>query len=624
MSQPLRYLLVLIALVTLPAVAGENRWTLSGPSGGNVSKFAFDPVNASIVYAASDNGVFRSTDGGQHWTGAATTLGTSMFDIAVASADSQNVFASSVFGLYKSSDGGGTWAVVHGFSSFKVAVSPNGNVIYSYAGASGVIRSTDGGLTFVSAGAGIPLATSITALVMDPQNPDTVYASVLSIAGVYKSIDGGAHWTAANGGLTAQAYYSLAMDPSNSSTLYLGPGPGRIFKSTDGGTSWAELTNGLSTTFYRAIAVKATSPTTILAATDQGIYKSPDAGASWTGPTLPFSATMIAINPIDPTIVLAVSSFNVLRSANSGLNYTVSSAGLNAFYTQSIAVDPRNEAVVYASGPAGIFKSADRGVNWTSIGTFSVAVAVDPFNSQTLYAITSGELRRSLDGGATWQSFTTGLPAGSTSFILPDPQVQGTIYAIHANSIYKRSGTNPWAPSSVGIGSVNPPPSGFPTYLAIDRNNSSTIYAGGTWGIFKSIDSGAHWTAMNDGISTITPGGLAVDPFDSNHLFTWTNSSAYQSTDGGANWAFFAVAPGRQSILLAFDPSTPGVVYNSSFDAIDRSVDGGKTWSPMQAGLGRTPGNLFVIAPSGKTIYTGGTSGGVWVMHFARARAVGH
>src|SRR3954463_13928352 len=102
MPQPFRHLLILIALVGLSAVAGENRWTLNGPGGGSVSKFAFDPVNASIVYAASDNGVFRSTDGGQHWTGATATLGTSMFDIAVASADRQKVFASSVFGLYKS------------------------------------------------------------------------------------------------------------------------------------------------------------------------------------------------------------------------------------------------------------------------------------------------------------------------------------------------------------------------------------------------------------------------------------------------------------------------------------------------------------------------------------------
>src|ERR1700756_676990 len=171
MVRPLRALPILTTLVTLPAIAGENRWTINGPGGGTVSKFAFDPVDASVVYAATDNGVFRSADGGQHWIGATATLGTSITDITVAGADRQKVFASSVYGLYKSSDGGATWAIVHGFASFKIASSANGNVVYSYAGGSGVIRSTDGGLTFGNTGTGLPTAT-ITALVIDPQNTD--------------------------------------------------------------------------------------------------------------------------------------------------------------------------------------------------------------------------------------------------------------------------------------------------------------------------------------------------------------------------------------------------------------------------------------------------------------------
>src|SRR5258708_26541721 len=107
MAHSVRGLFVLIALISLPALAGDNRWTINGPGGGNVARFAFDPVSSSIVYAATDNGIFRSTDGGQHWAAAMSTLGTSIFDIAVASGSGQ-VFASSVYGLYKSSDRGVT------------------------------------------------------------------------------------------------------------------------------------------------------------------------------------------------------------------------------------------------------------------------------------------------------------------------------------------------------------------------------------------------------------------------------------------------------------------------------------------------------------------------------------
>ena len=152
---------VLFALFALPAVAGTNRWTIKGPDGGIVIRLAFDPTDPTIAYAASDNGIFRSVDAGQHWVAAAELLGTSVFDVAVANNDSQKVFASTVYGLYKSSDRGVTWKTVHPFASFRVAVSSqNPNVVYSVA-TSGPIRSSDGGVTFASTGSGLlPLLPS--------------------------------------------------------------------------------------------------------------------------------------------------------------------------------------------------------------------------------------------------------------------------------------------------------------------------------------------------------------------------------------------------------------------------------------------------------------------------------
>jgi photosystem II stability/assembly factor-like uncharacterized protein len=75
--------------------------------------------------------------------------------VAVVSGDPQKVFAASIDGLYKSSDRGATWSLLQPFSSLKVAVSANGNVVYS--GSFGeVIRSLDGGLTFGDSGSGLP------------------------------------------------------------------------------------------------------------------------------------------------------------------------------------------------------------------------------------------------------------------------------------------------------------------------------------------------------------------------------------------------------------------------------------------------------------------------------------
>jgi photosystem II stability/assembly factor-like uncharacterized protein len=607
--------ILLITVVSLSLFAGENRWTIKGPDAGSPPKIVFDPVNSSIVYAATGNGVFRSGDGGQHWTVGAGTLGTPFGDVAVASGDPQKVFASSVYGLYKSSDRGVTWSLAHGFGSFKVAVSTNGGIVYSVS-SGGPIRSADGGATFGSPGSGFPAATSVSALVVDPQNADTIYASLLSNAGVYKSTDGAAHWTAANSGLTASAYFSLAMDPSNSSVLYAGPGPGRIFKTTDAGASWSELTNGLGNAFYRSIAIS-TSPATIIAVTDAGFYKSTNAGSSWTGPTQPAAGTVVAIDPSNASNIVLVANFNLLRSTNGGSTFTPSASGLTAASTQSIAVDPRNESIVYASGPSGIFKSIDHGESWNSLlSGLNQAITVDPFNSATLYATTSGSVKRSVNGGLAWEDFSTGLPTTSSG-IVADPLTPGTFYIV-AGAPYKKVGTGAWTIKNSGL-----PAGTFPAFVAVDPNNASVLYTGGSFGVYKSTNAGDTWTSASTGLSASGAGGISIDRFDSNHLLAWVNSSAYESTNGGASWTPFATTFGRQAILLAFDPSTPGRIYNSSSDAVERSNDGGKTWFSISAGLGKSHGNVFVISPTGNSLFAGGQDGGVWVFHFARSRAVG-
>ena len=277
---------VLLSLFALPVIAGDNRWTVKGPDGGTVNKFAFDPVNTSIVYAASSLGIFRSADGGQHWAAAAGVLGTSFTDVAVANSDPRNVFASSVYGLFKSTDRGVTWFQVHPFASSAVAVSwTNADIVYSNS-TGGPFRSSDGGVTFGNVGSGLPSpASAVTVLAVDPQTPDTVYASCGTSAGVYKSVDGGAHWTAANSGLTSTYYYAMIIDPSSNTTLYVGANSG-VFKSTDGGASWTSITNTLppSPSCY-SLAISTGSAPTVFAGTNSGIYKTTNSGSSWTRPS---------------------------------------------------------------------------------------------------------------------------------------------------------------------------------------------------------------------------------------------------------------------------------------------------------------------------------------------------
>ena len=85
----------------------------------------------------------------------------------------------------------------------------------------------------------------IYALAIDPAAPATLYAGTDS-NGVYKSVNGGASWTAVNAGLTNTTVLALAINPSAPATLYAGTFGG-VFKSTDGGGSWTAASTGLTT-----------------------------------------------------------------------------------------------------------------------------------------------------------------------------------------------------------------------------------------------------------------------------------------------------------------------------------------------------------------------------------------
>ncbi|HEV7487140.1 MAG TPA: hypothetical protein VGQ65_15790 [Thermoanaerobaculia bacterium] len=620
-------LFLFLAVACFSLFAGENRWTIKGPDGGPPSCIAFDPVDPTIVYAATTNGLFRSSDGGQHWTVGPGLDGTTFGDVIVASGDPRKVFASTGSGLYKSSDRGLTWSVVNPAPSGRIAVSANGSIVYIVTTNQIVIRSSDGGTTFGKPAISFPDFPFISGLVMDPQNSDTVYASFsFSTLGVYKTTDAGAHWRPANRGLAPVQYYSLLIDPSSSAVLYAGAGPGRIFKTTDAGESWHELTNGLDSDYYASIAISPRS-STIVTTSYYGVYKSTDGGASWTKPSLT-TGYVVAIDPVNASNILLVPYGNLVRSTDGGSTFTRSAAGLTAARTSAIVVDPRNESIIYTCGASGIFKSVDRGETWTSLHeTPTTHLAVDPFNSQTIYAITSAHFRRSLNGGVTWEEYAERV--GTAWDIAADPRTPGTLYTLGQEGPYKKVGEAAWTLKNSGLPRV-----AFASFIRVDPANSSVLYLGTASGLYKSVDGGDTWTFIGsvipghtgDGIADATPGGLSIDPFDSNHLLSWWRSYGSESTNGGATWTPFPIGKlTGQSGVLAFDPLIRGRIYNSSYYAVERSNDAGKTWLSLTAGIGSPHGGeVFVISPTGTSLYFGGWDGGVWMFHESRTQSVRH
>jgi photosystem II stability/assembly factor-like uncharacterized protein len=168
--------------------------------------------------------------------------------------------------------------------------------------------------------------------------------------------------------------------------------------------------------------------------------------------------------------------------------------------------------------------------------------------------------------------------------------------------------------------------------LAIDPVTPTTLYAGTVedrnhplWGVFKSIDSGNTWSAVNTGLpSDFGVYALAIDPVDPSTVYAGTygygigvySGGVFKSIDGGATWSEVDSGPlaNLSIITLAIDPITSSTIYAGTWGGgAFVSVDGGNSWSAINAGLRDLIVSALAIDPqTPSTLYAGTVSGGVF------------
>ncbi|MGH9316921.1 MAG: WD40/YVTN/BNR-like repeat-containing protein [Thermoanaerobaculia bacterium] len=314
---------------------------------------------------------------------------------------------------------------------------------------------------------GPPGNPSVTALLVDPRAPTTLYAGTTQ-TGIFVTRDAGLTWSAANTGLTSLEVTSLAFlqlsTPGAAPLFYAGTIGAGVFRSNDEGSTWVPVNDGLSSLRVWSLAV-APAAATVYAGTDEGVFKSTDDVKSWT--------------PVN--------------------------SGLPNWHIVSLAVDWSNPSILYAATgrpPNGsLFRTTDGGANWAAVALpdrfdrVFRAVAVDPFFSETVYAgfwygyppisrFQIGGLMKSVDGGRSWTDVSPGL--GSRSYCAPiwsiagDPTAPGHIYASTSSSFAEFGGvliTNDFGASWVVR---NDSLSSLARVLTVAPTSPSTVYAG-TW-----------------------------------------------------------------------------------------------------------------------------------------------
>ncbi|MBX3304142.1 MAG: hypothetical protein KF693_18160, partial [Nitrospira sp.] len=157
-----------------------------------------------------------------------------------------------------------------------------------YAGTSGgVYKSTDQAAHWEKVNNGLvppemvktSRALNVTSIVVDPYDPDTVYAATLS--GLYKTTDAAQAWKRIGVSLADQMIVAMVLDRSRQGVIYIAGRDG-VHRSEDSGETWKLIDSGLATTNVRAIAQSATDPRGFYAGTNgSGLYRSHDFGETW-------------------------------------------------------------------------------------------------------------------------------------------------------------------------------------------------------------------------------------------------------------------------------------------------------------------------------------------------------
>jgi len=290
-----------------------------------IVSIVIDPDEPAMVYAGTyGGGVFRSDDYGEVWNSVSTGTSSLLYTncVAIDPADPAIVYAGANSGVYRSANHGTTWIEKATGLTNKttncLAVSPSSSSVV-YAGTNGGLwRSENSGDTWVKVlsmkAYGSSFDECAKAVAIDPSDTETVYAGFYGF-GVFRSKNGGDTWTQVIGGLTNLDITSLAISSHAPTVVYAGayydsgaalPPAAGVFRSDDSGASWNRVSSGLTeSNAVRCLAIDPSTPGTLYAGTWYGVFHSDDSGASWLAMSTGLTSTTkdvrsLAVDPSEP------------------------------------------------------------------------------------------------------------------------------------------------------------------------------------------------------------------------------------------------------------------------------------------------------------------------------------
>ncbi len=573
---------------------------------------AFQPGNARVIYAAlwetqrppwntyppsngPDSGLYKSTDGGTHWTliskastGFAADPG--RIGIAVAPSDPERVYAmvdAKAGGLYRSDDGGAHW---------KRETSD--------------VRVWQRGWYF-------------SGVTVNPRNADVVYAANTAL---YESHDGGKTFIPIKGAPGGDDYHVLWIDPKDPAHRMLGVDQGAVV-SIDGGSTWSSWYNQPTAQIYHVTTDNRFPYWVCGAQQDSGAMCLPSqSGHGVDGISLMQfhevtaggESGEIAVDPRDPDLVYgntyggSVDKYDHRTQQTQSVNPTLAYPGLyRATWTLPLVFSKSDPADLYF-GNQRVFRTSDGGRHWVPISpdltrrdpavpqSLSASAAADspiagprrgvvysiapsPIDAKLIWAGTDdGLVWLSRNGGSSWTKVT---PPGLTSWskiasIAASPRNAGVAYVAvdrHRLDDFRpyiwrtRNDGRTWQPIVHGI-----PSHDFVNVVAVDPTTPGLLYAGTEFGVFVSFDNGGKWQPLQQNLPVTSVRDIVIKDND-----------LVIATHGRGVWIMDDVTPLRQ--VAEAEAASTAYLYRPVVAYRVRPIGFAGTPLPMSEPRGQNP-----------------------------------
>ena len=529
-----------------------------------IGAITFDPSAAKRVYAGSGEGnfyanlgagVYRSTDGGTTWTvlASAPFVGIGFYDLVVDPQNPTVLYAATTNGFFRSTNSGVSWSLKRPGKCWDISIHPHGGMTELLATfADGLFVSTNAGNSF----AAVPLPAGPTApwarLAVDrvAAAPDVTYAFGAKGTTAYVWRRSGTTWTkitsvpALN---VSQAWYDwyVAAPPDDKGRVYLGAID--AYRGTLSGSTWTwkDVTTQGANSIHpdqHCLTFSPNNSQIIYAGSDGGIFRSGDGGGTWKPLNRGLGITEMEYLASDPTtwkwLMAGTQDNGTIRFTGSTVwDHIADGDGGDC------GVNQLNPNIVYHSFyNVSLERSNNKGNTWTNLSPPSVPSffypPVEVFGSTVAIGASSLVITRT--GAGPWTTVPLGLASNEAASAMREIDANTILIGTNLGRILKVS----WTGAAWSKTFLTSPTPRFISCIAVDPSNPLRVWVtisqvGGAM-VYRSDNQGMSWVSSTAGLPSIPVNSVVVDPANFKRVWVAADVGVYQTVNLGTNWTPFS------------------------------------------------------------------------------------